>query len=157
MVLSLHWLRVQASTKGSFLFGRVMTDNNGAIGHSMGAGDNAVAAALTTNPAWAASLGSLPTSEWAFGPATLLNFSRTYPPIGAVFALGMDTLNSPATALNALRSRILFLGGTRDTFSGQTTQEGLFDKASGSRERILAVLHGFTHVRQTGNVQSDPP
>jgi len=128
----------------------------GAFGHSMGASDALVAAALSSNREWAANLGTFPPWVWPFGPPTLLNLSAPLPDVRAFFSLGMPPENTFPAALAAVRSRGFFLGGSGDYFAPPSLERS-FVEAAVQSPRTLAVLSGGTHcwVEDLGSPPSE--
>jgi hypothetical protein len=138
MVLALAWLST-SYTFGSF----IDSSRSGTFGHSMGAGDAAVAAALMSNSSFAR---LVPTKTMNL-TATLLTNLTTLPDVVAYFTMGFPPEDFPVlpdiASLNATSVRGFWLAGTQDTYAPPKWEVFAFGKTAGPR--MMAMLQGGTH------------
>ena len=139
---ALQFAAFEATRPGSLLEGRVDVSQSGAMGHSMGAGNALVAASLSGDKQWAASLGV----DWPFGPASLLNFdAEPWPSIRAFVGLGVAPVVAPVAYLAGLRARTLMLTPELDGYVSPDAQRALFAALPPAALRQLAVIRGGSH------------
>ena len=136
LLLSLAWL-AQA------LPGRVDLARCGVWGHSMGAGDAVVAAALSSNATFARAADSPP--GWNLTARLLNEATAPLPAVRAYVALGVPPEDAPLPALRSLGSAAhgLYVAGTGDTFAPLLWQRLAYGLAAGPH--TLAVINGGTH------------
>jgi dienelactone hydrolase len=151
LVGALQFAAAESARPGSLLASRVDVSRAGAFGHSMGAGSAAIAASLSGDSSWAASLGIEPRAGWPWGSASLLDFDASraqWPNITALCTLGVAPVTAPLAGLAALRARTLFMVPARDRFVAPEAQRALFDALPtlpGAAPRALALLQGGSH------------
>lgn len=139
MVLALAWLST-SYTFGSF----IDSSRSGTFGHSMGAGDATVAAALMSNSSFARLAAPTKTMNLT---ATLLTNLTTLPDVVAYFTMGFPPEDFPVlpdiASLNATSVRGFWLAGTQDTYAPPKWEVFAFGKTAGPR--MMAMLQGGTH------------
>jgi hypothetical protein len=139
LVLSLAWLA------GTDLLGpHIDLDRSGAFGHSMGAGDAIVAAALSSNTTFART-----TPRPLFWNLTAHMIMKAnlplLPNIRAYACMGVSWEDAPLAALASVAdtARGLFFAGEVDSFSPLPWARFAFGVTRGPR--TLAVIEGGTH------------
>lgn len=136
LLLSIGWLAQE-------LPGCVDLERSGAFGHSMGGGDAAIAAALSSNNTFGRALGSPPrwnlVAHWIIAPPFPL------PKLRAFAALGLAPEDAPLAALSSIGASAngLYVGGTHDTFAPALWQRLAFAFETGPR--MLVIIRGGTH------------
>lgn len=142
---ALQFAAFEDARPGSLLEGRVDVARSGAMGHSMGAGNALVAASLSGNRGWAASLAV--DAAWPYGPPSLLDFShaKPWPTVRAFVGLGVAPIVAPAPCLAGLRASTLMLTPELDRFVAPSAQRALFDALPPGAPRQLAVLRAGSH------------
>ena len=139
---ALQFAAFEAARPGSLLEGRVDALQSGAMGHSMGAGNAVVAASLSGDRQWAASLGA----DWPYGPASLLNFdAEPWPNVRAFVGLGVAPIVAPVACLAGLRAHTLMFTPEFDRFVAPDAQRSLFEALPPAAPRQLAVIRGGGH------------
>ena len=139
---ALQFAAFEAARPGSLLEGRVDALQSGAMGHSMGAGNALVAASLSGDRQWAASLGA----DWPYGPASLLNFdAEPWPNVRAFVGLGVAPIVAPVACLAGLRAHTLMFTPEFDRFVAPDAQRSLFEALPPAAPRQLAVIRGGSH------------
>ena len=142
---SLQFAAAESARPESLLASRVDASRCGAFGHSMGGGSAIVAAALSGDPAWAASFARTP--SWPWGAASLLDYdAANWVRITALVTLSPAPVTAPLSAVAGLRARTLFLLAQDDHFVSPASQRALFDALPAeATPRALALLLGGTH------------
>jgi dienelactone hydrolase len=150
LLAALQFAAAESARPGSLLAGRVDVDRSALFGHSMGAGSALVAAALSADSSYAASLGNNIAAhpDWLWGAASLLDFDASraaWPHVRAYVGLGTFPPTAPLTGFAPLRARTLFIMPEGDLFVPPEAQKALWNALPAAAPRTLALLHGASH------------
>jgi hypothetical protein len=143
---ALQFAAAESARPSSLLAGRVDVTRAGCYGHSMGAGSALVAAALSADSSYAASLGNR--IDWPWGTASLLDFDSSraaWPQVRAFIGLGVFPPTAPLTGFAPLRARTLFIVPEGDRFVPPEAQRALWNALPAATPRTLALLRAASH------------